>query len=108
MTETRIGIGRVRHDISELVNRVAHGGERIVLTSHGKPKAALVSMDDYERLERERERQSLAQWQAWLKEAERLTAEILERREGSPLDVEGLWEAAREDLEARDAQLPGR
>lgn len=45
-------IGRVKRDISELVNRVAYGDERIVLTSRGRPKAALVSVADYERLER--------------------------------------------------------
>ena len=39
------GIGRIKRDISELINRVAHGGERIVFTSRGKPKA-LVRIDD--------------------------------------------------------------
>jgi len=40
MTETNISIGQVKRDISELVNRVAYGKERIILTSRGKPKAA--------------------------------------------------------------------
>ena len=42
-----VSIGQVKRDISELVNRVAYGGERIVLTSRGKPKAVLVSLSDY-------------------------------------------------------------
>jgi prevent-host-death family protein len=46
----QISIGQVKRDISELINRVAYGGERIVLTSRGKAKAALVSMADYEEL----------------------------------------------------------
>jgi prevent-host-death family protein len=46
----QISIGQVKRDISELVNRVAYGGERIVLTSRGKPKAVLVSMSDYEHI----------------------------------------------------------
>ena len=45
MAEIRISIGQVKRDISELVNRVAYRGERIVLTSRGKPKAAPVSME---------------------------------------------------------------
>ena len=49
MAQTHVSIGRVKRDISELVNRVAYGGERIVLTSRGKPKAAIVSIEDYER-----------------------------------------------------------
>ncbi len=45
-----VSIGQIKRDISELINRVAYGGERIVLTSRGKPKAAIVSMADYEQL----------------------------------------------------------
>jgi prevent-host-death family protein len=44
VAETKVAIGQVKRDISELVNRVAYGGEKIVLTSRGKPKAALVGM----------------------------------------------------------------
>ena len=106
MTEMQVSIGRVKRDISDLVNRVAYGGERIVLTSRGKPKAALVSIEDYERLEQERESQArqarLAHWQAWLRDAKALSADILRRRDGESLDVDTLWEQARADLEARD------
>jgi len=50
VAEIRIGIGRVKRELSELVNRVAYGGERIILASHGKPKAALVSIEDNKQL----------------------------------------------------------
>ena len=90
MAQTHVSIGRVNRDISDLVNRVAYGGERIVLNSRGRPKAAIVSMDDYERLERERSEGALARWKAWLAESERLAADILERHEGKPLDVDAL------------------
>jgi prevent-host-death family protein len=108
MAETRVSIGRVKRDISDLVNRVAYGGERIVLTSRGKPKAAIVSIDDYERLEQEEVEKSLAQWEAWLAESQELAAGILARRQGKPLDVDALWQAARADLEERDARTLGR
>lgn len=36
---------------SETLDRVRHQGERIVLKRHGKPQAALVSMDDLALLE---------------------------------------------------------
>jgi prevent-host-death family protein len=107
VTQTRISIGQVKRDISELVNRVAYGEERIILTSRGKPKAAIVSMEDYERLEQERVAASLARWEAWLAANEALAEEILARRGGEPLDVDALWKAAREDLEARDARILG-
>ena len=99
MTQIHVSIGRVNRDISDLVNRVAYGGERIVLTSRGRPKAAIVSMDDYERLERECSEGALVRWKVWLAESEKLAAGILDRREGRPLDVDALWQAARAKLE---------
>jgi len=108
VTKTRVSIGQVKRDISELVNRVAYGGERIVLTSRGKPKAAIVSMEDYGRLERQNVNGALARWEAWLTESQNLTADVLARRGGRPLDVNALWQAARADLEERDAQTVGR
>jgi prevent-host-death family protein len=41
-----IGIARAKARLSELVNRVAFGNEYIILESRGKPKAALVSLED--------------------------------------------------------------
>jgi len=108
MANKRVSIGQVKRDISDLVNRVAYGGERIVLTSRGKPKAALVSLEDYEHLEQGLVEESVARWQAWLAESEDLTTDILDHRHGEPLDVDALWRAARADLEGRDDQTLGR
>lgn len=107
MPETYVSIGQVKRDISDLVNRVAYRGERIVLTSRGKPKAALVSIEDYQRLEQEQASQRMARWQAWLAECEKLTADILEERGGEPLDLDAVWQAVRADQEARDDQIIG-
>jgi prevent-host-death family protein len=107
MAQTHVSIGQVKRDISELVNRVAYGGERIVLTSRGRPKAAIVSIEDYKRLEEARAKASLEQWRTWLAESDALAAEILARRGGEQLDLDALWDAARDDLEARDAQTLG-
>jgi prevent-host-death family protein len=99
---TEVSIGQVKRDISELVNRVAYGGERIILTSRGKPKAALVSLEDYKWLTLSRE-VSDDKWQAWLEQRDRLISDIRERRKGVSLDVDAAWRAARADLEERDA-----
>lgn len=40
----------LREDLATVVNRVAFGGERIVIQRNNKDVAALVSMDDYELL----------------------------------------------------------
>jgi prevent-host-death family protein len=46
----RISAAHAKAHLSELVSGVAHGGERYVIERHGKPVAALVSMDDFARL----------------------------------------------------------
>jgi prevent-host-death family protein len=51
MGVTDIGIAEARRDLSAIINRVAYGGERIILASRGKPKAAIVSIEDLHRLE---------------------------------------------------------
>ena len=47
-----VSLAQARDRLSALVNDAAHGGQRIVLSSRGRPKAALIGMDDLERLER--------------------------------------------------------
>ncbi|MFO7635485.1 MAG: type II toxin-antitoxin system Phd/YefM family antitoxin [Caldilinea sp.] len=99
--DATVSIGEVKRDISELVNRVAYGGERIVLTSRGKPKAVLVSVGDYERLQAKEDQRGLERWEEWLRKAEQLRAEIAARRQGEPIDVEQIEQAAKADLEGR-------
>jgi len=48
----QVSLAQARDRLSALVNDAAHGGERIVLSSRGRPKAALIGMEDLERLER--------------------------------------------------------
>jgi prevent-host-death family protein len=49
MAERRIS--EARESFSSTVNRVAFGGERVVLTRHGKRVAAVVPVEDLELLE---------------------------------------------------------
>lgn len=103
--DATVSIGEVKRDISELVNRVAFGGERIVLTSRGKPKAVLVNVEDYRRLQAQEQSNSLQQWDEWMAQARQLSAEILARRQGQPINVAQIEQAARADLEGRWDEL---
>ena len=47
----RASVARAKDALSSLINKVAYGKTRIVLESRGKPKAALVSTEDLEKLE---------------------------------------------------------
>ena len=96
----QVSIGQVKRDISTLVNRVAYGGERIVLTSRGKPKAALVSMEDYQKLQAQKPG-GQERLLFWRQQTKTLANEILERRAGEAVDVEAILLASREDLESR-------
>ncbi|WP_338694037.1 type II toxin-antitoxin system Phd/YefM family antitoxin [Streptomyces sp. Q6] len=46
-----IPVTQARAELADLINRVVYGGERVVVTRHGKPLVGLVSAADLERLE---------------------------------------------------------
>jgi prevent-host-death family protein len=50
-----IPVTQARAELADLINRVVYGGERVVVTRHGKPLVALVSADDLRRLEEAQE-----------------------------------------------------
>jgi prevent-host-death family protein len=74
-----------RKQLAELVNRVAYGKERVVLTRHGREVAALVPLEDLKLLERLRGRLTRRQVQRALRE--------VQERGSLP------WEALREVLD---------
>jgi len=103
-----VGIADVKRSISTIVNRVAFGRERIILTSRGKPKAALVSIEDLQKLEAlegTAAPPSRAQREAALAMAQAVREMSLARRGGAP------FSDTAEDLcrlrEERDLELAG-
>ncbi|MGW0737784.1 type II toxin-antitoxin system Phd/YefM family antitoxin [Streptomyces sp. NPDC002851] len=52
-----IPVTQARAELADLINRVVYGGERVVVTRHGKPLVALVSADDLRRLEESQDQQ---------------------------------------------------
>jgi prevent-host-death family protein len=49
---SEIPVTQARDELADLINRVAYGHERIVLTRHSRPVACLVPAEDLELLER--------------------------------------------------------
>lgn len=49
--KAKVTLTEFKQRMGEIVNRAAFGGERIVLVSHGKKRAALIGLDDLRRLE---------------------------------------------------------
>ncbi len=102
-----VGIAEVKRRISTLVNRVAFGGERIILTSRGKPKAALISIEDLRKLERLERAESTyyAERKTALAMAKAVREMTLARRGGIPFpDVS---EDLRRLREERDLEIAG-
>jgi prevent-host-death family protein len=46
-----VPVTQARAEFADLVNRVVYGGERVVVTRHGKPLVALVSAADLDLLQ---------------------------------------------------------
>lgn len=46
-----VSLSDARNGLSDLVNRARFGGERVQLSSRGKPVAVLLSVEDFEALE---------------------------------------------------------
>jgi len=46
VTTMKMNIRKARENFSEVINRVMTKGERVILTSRNKPKAAIVSLKD--------------------------------------------------------------
>ncbi len=84
----RISAAEAKAHFSALVAQVAYGGEHYVIERRGKPLAALVSVDDLERLEQlgapSRPRGALALVGAWREVEEQdldaLIADIYDQR----------------------------
>ena len=49
---TRVPVSDARRDLSNTLNKVAYGGERIILHRHDKDVAAIISLEDLDLLER--------------------------------------------------------
>ncbi len=78
MTTTTINTSDAKEEFSELINRVSHHKERIILTRRGKEIAAIVPVEDLLLLQQSQSKHDLTEAVEALKEA---------RQQGSmPLD----------------------
>jgi prevent-host-death family protein len=97
--EVQVSIGELKRDLSGVINQAAYGKERIVIVSRGKPKAAMISLEDLERLRKishyRREPQT-----AWLARADALRERTRQWQTAygiEPLDSTEILEQLREE-----------
>ena len=59
MTTMYVNTAEAKEDFSELINRVSHNKERIILTRRGKEIAAIVPLEDFLLLEQKQNKNDL-------------------------------------------------
>lgn len=95
----------------KLVDEIAEGHAPIIVARDGEPKAALVSMDDYERLKGQvQPNKDKWSWDEWFAKSQEFQEQMLESRGNQPIDQEIIDRAlreSREDLEERDSYNAG-
>jgi prevent-host-death family protein len=70
-TNAAVTTASARKNFSDLINRVAYGKDRVVLTRRNKPLAAVVPIEDIELIEEIEDREDLKAARAALREAKR-------------------------------------
>lgn len=97
MEREKASVAHAKNTLSSLINKVAYGKTRVVLESRGKPKAALVSAEDLERLEQlEREKETPEVRFHVLAQAQALRRKIYRRRKKTLSDSAKLLNRLRE------------
>lgn len=77
-----VSITDIRDNLADALNRVAYGGERVVLQRRGKGVAVLVSMDDLAALERLENESDVKAARKALKQKGGVTLEQVKKRLG--------------------------
>jgi prevent-host-death family protein len=99
MDNSMVSLTELKQRLGEFIRRAAYGGERIILLSHGKASAALVSMEDLRLLEqigKTTERQSYIQQQEKLLEEARVLRERI-AADGYQVSTLDLLDEVREE-----------
>lgn len=77
----KIAASKAHEEFAETFNRVAYGGERVVLDEHGKSLVAMIPIDDFAFLEAMEDRDDIAAARAALDESDERVSYEEARRE---------------------------
>lgn len=85
-----VSISQLKDRLSEYLNRVAFGRERIIVASRGKPKAAVISLSDLELLEELEDAQAAREALAEYEQGETISLEqMIEELAEAPSGLSG-------------------
>jgi prevent-host-death family protein len=100
---SKVSISELKRDLSGIINRAAYGKQRIVIGSRGKPKAAVICLEDLHILESLNQEQSAQARRMSALDAARMVRTGTAARTGGPLpdsaeDLRALREVRTNEL----------
>jgi prevent-host-death family protein len=102
MQSTTVTLTEFKQNLGEFINRASFRGERIVLLSHGKERAAIISLEDLhllEAIQHQRGQETYQrQQQILLNEARQLREHMAEYQTGSTTILEEVREERLNDI----------
>ena len=98
-----VSVSELKRDLSGIINQAAYGKQRIVIGSRGKPKAAVISMEDLHLLESLSQEQSERAKRMSALQAARVVRAETAAHTGDPLpesveDLQALREIRTDEL----------
>lgn len=97
MTAKTISVTELKQNLGEIVNEASFGGTRFILLSHGKERAALISVEDLRLLEKLLEE---SQRELYQTQQQNLLADARQLRESAAeasYNVDAILEEVREE-----------
>lgn len=86
MLSQTVSVAEAKAHISELIAKSQHGNTRVIITRRNKPVAALVNLEDLERIQQHENKQGLAaiagQWEGFDEVAEGIGKLAVLRQQG--------------------------
>ena len=109
MSETFVTMTTFQQDLANLINRVAAGGERIVVVDDGDVKAAVIGIEELRWLEQHvvAAPPESDQYTYALTAADRLRGEVAQWQATHTVGTESVVETLRQLREGRDDELAG-
>jgi len=80
-----ISVSELKRDLSGVINRAAYGKQRVIILSRGKPKAAMISIEDLRLLESLSQKKTRQVRQMAALEATRAVRAEIAQQIGGPL-----------------------
>lgn len=99
--EVYIKVETAPSEITAWLKRVSQDGERLVLTTRGKPTAVIVSLADYQYIQTNKAAHIPQNWQSWLDKHAQLMTQLEKEGFNQALDIDAFLAEAKQERDER-------